>query len=100
MSEEKKAKWREILVPAFISSEESGEEQEQEGEILRPELYVKTLPWRSPNVTRFFQQLDRKVINKKSKRAKLQTLPRVPGQSSLRPKPVDEFASNHWAYAV
>lgn len=94
INEERKGKWKEVLVPSFISSEESGEDEDD-----RPVLYVKKLPWRSHSVTKFFQQLDHKANKNKSKRALLQTLPRVPGRLSQRTKPVTEFDSAHWGYA-
>ena len=77
----------------FISSEDSDEEEDTNGE-QRQVIVVKPLQWRSPKVDRFFNRLDKKAQKKKSKQSKQQTLPRVIGSSSSRPKPsgyCDEF---------
>ena len=63
-----------------MSSEESGEDESEQ-----PVIYVKPLPWRHPQVNKFFMQMDDRIERKKSKRAKIQTLPRVQGQVSQRP---------------
>ena len=97
MTDAKKEKWREVLTPSFMSSEESGDEEDEGGS--RPVLFVKALPWRSASVTKIFHQLDYKAGKNKSKRAKLQTLPRITGEISLRPKP-DDLSPNHWAFAA
>ena len=97
LTDEKKAKWREVVVFSFMSSEESGEEEV--GDVTRPVPYTKALPWRSSHVTRFFNQLDHKVEKNKTKRAKLQTLPRVPGPISTRAKPTD-LPPNHWGFTT
>jgi len=57
IDEAKKARWREVLVPDFMSSEDSGVEQ-LEDERSRTVFYIKPLPWRHPQVTKFFHQLD------------------------------------------
>lgn len=75
-----------MVVKAFISSEESGEENIGNGE-KRQVMLVKRLPWRSAKVDRFFNQLDHKAQKNKSKQSKQQTLPRVVGERSTRPKP-------------
>ena len=75
---------------AFISSEESGEE-EIDGEI-EPVLYVKTLPWRDAKVNEKFKK-------RQSKRSKRQTLPRQPGVVSTRPEPTAQFGDKLWAFA-
>ena len=81
LNEEKKKTWREILVPSFMSSEESGKEDG------RPVLFVKYLPWRAAKVSKFLRQMDIKGEKKKSKRSILQTMPRLPGSDSARLKP-------------
>ena len=48
-----------MLVPSFISSEESGEE-EIDGDV-QPYLYVKILPWRDRKVSRFMKSMDDKI---------------------------------------
>ena len=91
LSEEKKKTWREILVPSFMSSEESGEEDG------RPVLLVKHLPWRATKVSRFLKQMDIKGEKKKSKRSILQTMPRLPGLDSTRLLPTT-FEPNFWGF--
>ena len=75
-----------MVVKEFISSEESGEEDISNGE-KRQVILVKPLPWRAAKVDRFFTQLDHKAQKNKSKQSKQQTLPRVVGARSARPKP-------------
>ena len=58
LTDDKKARWREVLMISFMSSEESREDEN--GHEKRPVLYVKALPWRAPLVNRFFNQLDQK----------------------------------------
>ena len=91
LNEEKKKTWRDILVPSFMSSEESGEEDG------RPVLFVKYLPWRAAKVSRFLKQMDIKGEKKKSKRSILQTMPRIPGSDSTRLKPTT-FDPNFWGF--
>ena len=59
ISKERKAKWREVLVTSFVSSEESG------GETLEEEtvhfLDVKSLPWRVPKVGKFIKLMMKKL---------------------------------------
>ena len=73
------------MVKEFMSSEESGED-EQQGE-RKPVVIVKPLPWRASRIDRFFKQLDKKAYKIKSKQSRQQTLPRVIGPVSTRPKP-------------
>ena len=57
LTEEKKMTSREILVPAFMSREESGEEDGKP---------VKSLLWRESKVSMFLKQMDLKGERKKS----------------------------------
>ena len=77
-----------------MSSEESGEDESEQ-----PVIYVKPLAWRHPQVNKFFMQMDDRIERKKSKRAKIQTLPRVQGQVSQRPRPT-EFPHNFWGFSA
>ena len=86
----------EILVKSFMSSEESGIEETQDGGE-RSVMVIKPLPWRHPKVNKFLGQLSTISDKEKSKRAKQQTLPRVQGESSSRPKP-PEFAPDFWGF--
>ena len=78
--------WKKVVVKEFISSEESGEEDISNGEKCQV-ILVKPLPWRAPKVDRSFTQLHHKAQKNKSKQSKQQTLPRVVGVRSARPKP-------------
>ena len=81
----------------FMSSEESGEE-EQDG-VSNPVIYVKSLPWRHTSVLKFFKQIDAKIDQNKTRRAKMQTMKRLPGTPSTHPPPVDEFGESFWAFS-
>ena len=96
LNQDKKEKWHQVLVQAFISSEESAEDEDDSE---RPVLYVKTLPWRAPLVSKVFKGLDERADTCKSKRAKMQTLTRHAGGVSRRPKPVLQFGSDFWAFS-
>ena len=100
LSEEGKEKWKEILKLSFMSSEESGEEIQQDGSS-KSVMYVKPISWRSSTVNKFLRQLDHKIDKTKSTRAKLQTLPRLSACTiSNREKPIGEFTANHWGFAA
>ena len=88
--------WKKVVVKEFISSEESGEEDLENGG-KRQVLLVKPLPWRSAKVSRFFGQLDHKAQKNKSKQSKQQTLPRVVGENSTRSKPAG-FSENFFGF--
>ena len=97
LSPDQKISWRKLLVPSFISSEDSGQE-EVDGEA-SSFIYVKSLPWRESKVNKFMKQMDEKAKKKQSLRAKRQTMPRKPEIVSLRPKPIDEFGTGFWGYS-
>ena len=79
---------KKVMLTAFMSSEESGEESIEGETDQRAVLLVKPLPWRSPRLARILKQLDRKASRKKSKQSLQQTLSRIQGPLSTRPKPV------------
>ena len=54
-------KWETVLVLSFMSSEESGEDDNEQ-----PVIHVKSLPWRHPQVNKFFMQMDDRIERKKS----------------------------------
>ena len=92
LSDVQREMWKKVMTPGFMSSEESGEE-ERDGE-KRAVIKVKVLPWRAPKVDRFFKTLDQKASKKRSRQSQQQTLPRVIGGFSCRPKPAsysDDF---------
>lgn len=86
VSDSQKEVWSKVLNKEFISSEESGEEEVGEGET-RKVIFVKPLRWRSEKVDRFFRKMDGRLDKAKSSQAKQQTLPRVVGRYSTRPRP-------------
>lgn len=82
-----------------MSSEESGEDVQQDGSS-RSVMLVKPISWRSSTVNKFVRQLDHKIEKSKSNRAKLQTLPRLQATTiSNRPQPI-EFAASHWGFTA
>ena len=83
LTDEKKAKWREVVVFSIMTSEESGEEEV--GDHTRPVLYTKVLPWRSSHVTTFFNQLDYKVEENTTKSAKLDPDPSTSPWTNINP---------------
>ena len=64
MVEKDKEKWRKVMRPDMMTSEESMSENE--------ELMIVPLTWRSKMVTTFFRKLDEKSMEKKSSQAKRQ----------------------------
>ena len=84
--EEKKTRWRKVLLKDFMSSEESGKETLEDGSE-RSVLYVRPLPWRSVQVSRGFHHLDEKVKKQKTRTGIQQTLVRKNGEVSKRLKP-------------
>ena len=43
--------------------------------------------------------MDEKTKARQSKHAQWQSVPRIPGPTSTRPKPTTEFGDNFWAFA-
>lgn len=79
-----KEKWNKVLTKDFISSEESGEEDDV--------IVVKPLMWRAEKVTRFFQKLDDLSTSKKTSQAKRQCKARIiSNEYSERVQPEDEY---------
>ena len=84
-------KWRQVIKMEYMSSEESGIDDENEV------IIVKSLPWRSVHVGQMFRRLDDKGLEEKSPQARRQTKKRVTGEISSRPKPVGDLPP--WAVA-
>ena len=80
-SEEDKIKWGKVLTTEFISSDESGTE---DGKAV---IFVKTLPWRSQKVTKFFSKLDENHCLKKSEQATRQTKERIRKEDIISERP-------------
>ena len=87
-----------IMTKDFMSSEESGEEELDDGE-KRQVLLIKPLRWRAVKVNRFFQKMDSKMAKYKTKQAKQQTLPRMIGSYSTRSQPVG-FAQDFFGFTA
>ena len=85
LTEEQKDKWLSVITNEFMSSEESGPDDE---------IYVNPIPWRSDYVTRMFAAIDKYVQDKKSPQAKRQMKKRCVGLASERSMPIDV---PHWA---
>ena len=79
---------KKVMLVSFRSSEESGKESVEGQEDKRAVVLVKPFPWHSSRLTRILHQLYRKACRKKSKQSLQQTLPRVEGPPSKRPKPI------------
>ena len=82
-------KWRQVLKMEYMSSEESGMDDENEV------IIVKSLPWRSVHVDQMFRRLDDKTLGEKSPQARCQMKRRVTGETSSRPMPTGDHPS--WA---
>ena len=74
-------KWSKVLVSEFMSSEESGEEND---------IIVKPLPWRASRVDSFFCSLDEETKNGKLSQSIRQMKSRILGDLSSRPQPSDK----------
>ena len=94
LSQDQKERCSEVLVKEFMSSESSAEEEMDDGSS-RPVMVVKPLPWRSRSAVRVLKRLGRVTDRTKSKQSIKQTLPRVSGEISSRPKPTI-FSNNFW----
>ncbi len=81
-----------------MSSEESGTEN-VEGATLHVHGCKASIPWRGAKASRFLLKLDDKAKKKKSKQSMKQTLPRVIGENSTRPKP-PLFADDFWGFGA
>ncbi len=73
-----KEKWQKVLIAEMMSSEESEDDK----------ILVKSLPWRSNKVRRFFYALDDQLYSEKSAQAKRQTKERIVGDVSVRTQPI------------
>ena len=93
VNDHQKSKYLAVLVPEFMSSEESGEDSENEDTYT-----VRAIPWRSSRVDNLFDQLDGEVLRSMSKQSKRQLKKRILSEEhSDRPIPSGKFPS--WAFA-
>lgn len=96
--EDQKAIAKEILTKEFMSSEHSDIEEMEDG-ATRSVLVIKPLPWRGDKANRYLKRLDSKANSKKSVQSKQQTLQRVIGSNSTRPKP-SLFPDEFWGFVM
>ena len=89
---------KQILRKEFMSSECSDMEVLDDGSE-RPVIAVKPLPWRSGKANRLSCRLDNMTTSKLSKQSVQQTLPRVIGETSARPKPLD-IPEDFWGFTA
>lgn len=89
LSQEEKEKTLKILTLDFISSEETGTESGSGSENTTRDkvFFTRPLPWRSPAANNTMDSLDRKILRRRSERAKEMCRTRRIGQSSSRPTP-------------
>ncbi len=96
--EEQKTIAQEILIKEFMSSENSDVEDMEDG-TKRSILVIKPLPWRGEKANRYLKRLDSKANSKKSLQSKQQTLQRVIGSNSTRPKP-SHLPDDFWGFTM
>lgn len=80
LTKEQKKKWLAVITKEFVSSEESGGEDE---------IIVHPLSWRSKYVSSMFTKIDTSIERKKSPQARRQMKRRTTGASSARPEPLN-----------
>ena len=85
--------WMKVLIPEMMSSEESGNDEDDE-EILK----VLPLPWRARKVTKMFQQLDLESSKYKTPQSRRQRKRRVLGESSERARPDRDGNLPNWVF--
>ena len=88
LTEEQKKKWLGVITNDFMSSEESGTEDDN---VIHP------LAWRSKYVNTMFSKIDEYIERKKSPQARRQMKKRVSGSQSVRQQPL-QFPD--WAVTV
>ena len=91
VSDADRDKLAKVLVPEFMSSEDSCGSDEDT-------ITIRPLPWRSRKVSDFFTTLSEHAQENKSNQAKRQTKRRIVGDVSDRSKPLDDSIPK-WAFA-
>lgn len=79
LTEEQKKKWLSVITNDFMSSEESGSEDNN---------VVHPLVWRSKYVSTMFEKIDAYIEHKKSPQARRQMKKRITGCDSVRLEPL------------
>ena len=80
LTEDQKKKWLAVITNDFMSSEESGSDDEN---------IVHPLAWRSEYVNTMFGKIDAYVERKKSPQARRQMKKRISGAASSHPAPLE-----------
>ena len=88
---QEKEKWRSVMCLEFMSSDESGIDEDKEVIISHP------LPWLSPSVQQLKKKLDDASFKNKSPQAKRMIKERVVGTFSSRPKPTNDTVPS-WVF--
>jgi hypothetical protein len=83
----RKERVQRVLTIEVISSEDSFEERDLDGRVVKKVLRRKNLPWRSNKCTKYFRSLDKKYMSKLSFQGFRQVTPVEEGGDSLRPAP-------------
>ena len=92
MNEKDKEKWKKVVTAEFISSEESGDEDNV--------IIVKPLLWRAEKVTRFFYKLDDLSSTNKTPQAKRQRKTRIVSTDYSERKQSDNTKDNYPQWAL
>ena len=94
LSQDEKERFLKVLMLDFMSSEETGSESGSDSEVKEKIFLTKPIPWRSPAANNIMNSLDRKILRRRSDRAKEMCRQRRVGQPSSRPMPENQPA---WA---
>ena len=98
MSDSQREVWMKIMTKDFMSSEESCEEELDDGEKRQVlQVLLVKLRWRVLKVNRFFQKMDSKMA-KLYKRNWLNSRPRMIGSYSTRSQPVGFAQDLFWIH--
>ena len=91
LSQEEKERSLQVLTLDFMSSEETGLESGSDSETPRNKIFLnKPLPWRSQAANNLMESLDRKIVRRRSARAKEMCRTRRIGEPSSRPMPENQ----------
>ena len=92
MTEEQRTKWLKVMSNEFMSSEESGNDSDDD-------IILHPIPWRSKYVSKMFAKIDAYNNRSKSSQARRQKKNRIVGSSSSRPCPTADYSVPDWAIA-
>ena len=84
--EEQRERWKVVMDIEFMSSEESGMDEDEEV------IMVKCLPWRSDQVNELLKRIDDRINRDRSSQARRQVKKRISSlQTSSRAKPGPDY---------